>query len=458
MSIQKKPQMVEAVVFFNDHGVCKQMLYPEFEALLDNVVHIPEYADQQMRLAYVLINPRLLVKATVFFYLDFDEKGEADRGWNLPLRQLAERAGRGPDMGAGPIRLACRSQCPVSWHQMHLWDPSLVAGSNHLVMLRDAIKRNQLGILAEEEPAVVAPERLQMAAEHQWYAPAEAAREEAEKLAQAMLEEHQQKTAELLSQQESRLSSLSQQHQDEVQRLRLSAEEQLQVLQAELSALRLGLSREEEINAELRKELDERLSGFQRGREELTAQLRSIEQQGRDELDELRAQFAAEADAKVASVTAHYKEQLAIRDAELSYRNELDKQLQRDNESLRQELAAQAAKADDNAALARLSELGVIFVVYHPGAGHLTIALQDIARYQENPMAYAAAKCFVSESQYCQWLAHYQQPTCDGRLSNGERCALPIDRVDTPGRFVEGESNCCSRHKNVGRLRGVTSR
>lgn len=458
MSIQKKPQMVEAVLFFNDHGICKQMLYPEFEALLDNVVHIPEYADRQMRLAYVLINPRLLVKATVFFYLDFDEKGEADRGWNLPLRNLAERAGRGPDMGAGPIRLACRSQCPVSWHQMHMWDPSLVTGNNHLVILRDAIKRNQLGLLVEEDPAVVAPERLQMAAEHQWYAPAEAAREEAEKLAQAMLEEQQQKTAELLSQQESRLSSLSQRHQEEVERLRLSAEEQVKVLQAELAALRVGLKREEEINSGLRQELDERVQGFQRGREELTAQLRSIEQQGRDELEELRSQFEGEAQAKVAVVTAQYKEQLAIRDAELSYRNELDRQLQLDNESLRQELAALSAKADDKAALERLAELGVIFVVYHPGAGHLTIPLQDIARYQENPLAYAAAKCFVSETQYRQWLAHYQQPTCDGLLSNGERCALPIDRVDTPGRFVEGDSNCCSRHKSLGRLRGVTSR
>jgi hypothetical protein len=99
----------------------------------------------------------------------------------------------------------------------------------------------------------------------------------------------------------------------------------------------------------------------------------------------------------------------------------------------------------------------VIFVVYHPGAGHLTIPLQDIPRYQENPMAYAATKCFVSEAQYCQWLAHYQQPTCDGRLSNGERCALPVDRVDTPGRFVDGDSNCCARHKTSGGLRGVTA-
>ncbi|MOA39037.1 hypothetical protein D3C78_1607830 [compost metagenome] len=103
--------------------------------------------------------------------------------------------------------------------------------------------------------------------------------------------------------------------------------------------------------------------------------------------------------------------------------------------------------------LERLAQLGVVFVVYHPGAGHLTIPLADIARYQDNPLAYAAAKCFVSESQYRQWLLHYQQPTCDATLPNGERCSMPIDRIEAPSRFVAGESNCCPRHRAGGRLR-----
>ncbi len=71
-------------------------------------------------------------------------------------------------------------------------------------------------------------------------------------------------------------------------------------------------------------------------------------------------------------------------------------------------------------------------------------------------MSYAAAKCFVSEEQYRQWLAHYQQPTCEASLSSGERCAMPIDRVETPSRFVVGESNCCARHKAGARLRTVS--
>ncbi|HEY6610653.1 MAG TPA: hypothetical protein VIZ86_05895, partial [Pseudomonas sp.] len=27
MSLQKKPQMVESVMFFNERGICKEMLY-----------------------------------------------------------------------------------------------------------------------------------------------------------------------------------------------------------------------------------------------------------------------------------------------------------------------------------------------------------------------------------------------------------------------------------------------
>ena len=95
----------------------------------------------------------------------------------------------------------------------------------------------------------------------------------------------------------------------------------------------------------------------------------------------------------------------------------------------------------------RLAGLGVMFVVYHPGTGHLTIPLAEIGRYQDDPEAFVADKCLVSPEHYRDWLAHYQQPTCSARLPSGERCAMPIDRIDTPSRFVRGESSCCARHQ-----------
>ena len=93
------------------------------------------------------------------------------------------------------------------------------------------------------------------------------------------------------------------------------------------------------------------------------------------------------------------------------------------------------------------------FMVYHPGAGHLTIPLQDMARYQQNPLAYAAAKCSVSEGLYESWVQHYLQPVCIATLTSGERCNMPLDKVEAPGRFVIGESNCCARHQSQDRLR-----
>ncbi|XQE68632.1 chromosome partitioning protein ParA [Pseudomonas sp. P3C3] len=454
MSMQNKAQMVEAVLFFNDRGVCKEMLFPEFEALLDNVVNMPEFADQQMRLAYVLINPRLLVRAVVFFYLDFDEHGAADKGWNLPLRHLADNAGRGPDLGAGPIRLACRSQCPVSWHQMHLWDPSLAPGKNDLVLVRDAAKRNALGLLVEEDAPVVLAERLQVAAEDKWQAP-DPAREEADKQAEQKEQEHRLKTAQLIKQQRLRISTLGKQYEEELARLKLAGEERQRALQAEIHNLQQVLRQQEELNNSLKAQLGAQADSMQQTREELAKQLRDLERHGRTEADILRAQFDSELQARVAAAVAEAREQVAIRDVELAYRAEQETQLQQELERLRRERDELASQGGEQI-LERLAKLGVVFVVYHPGAGHLTIPLQDIARYQNNPMSYAAAKCFVSEEQYRQWLAHYQQPTCEASLPSGERCAMPIDRVETPSRFVAGESNCCARHKAGARLRTVS--
>ncbi len=455
MSMQIKPQMVEAVMFFSERGICKEMLFPEFEALLDGVVNMPEFRDQQMRVAYVLINPRLLVRAAVFFYLDFDERGSPDSGWNIPLRHLAERSGRGPDLGAGPIRLACRSQCPVSWHQMHLWDPSLVPGQNDLVLLRDTAKRNQLGLLVEDDSnQSVAPERLQMAPEDQWHAP-DAGKEAAEQIAEKIEQEHRVKTAQLIMQQRLRITSQTQQYEEELAKLKMASAEETQKMLAQIQALHQALRQQEELNTSLKGQLAAQADTFQKNREEMTEQLRAIERHGRTETDILRAQFDSELQARIASAVVEYKEQIAIRDVELAYRNELDTQLEQEVERLKQERDAFASQGGEQI-LERLSKLGVVFVVYHPGAGHLTIPLQDIARYQDNPMAFAAAKCFVAEPQYRQWLAHYEKPSCDASLSSGDRCAIPLDRIDTPSRFVIGDSNCCARHKTGARLRTVS--
>jgi hypothetical protein len=358
-------------------------------------------------------------------------------------------------MGAGPIRLACRSQCPVSWHQMHLWDPSLAPGNNDLALLRDVIKRNSLGLLVEDEHSqAVAPERLQMASEDKWYA-ADSAQKDSAKASHKDDQAQRLKAAQLIKQQRLRISSLTQQHEEELAKFKLASEEQSKNLQAQLHGLHQALRQQQEHNAVLKAQLAAQAASFQTAREEMTEQLRALEHDGRRESDSLRAQFEGEMQAKIASAVADYKEQIAIRDVELAYRSEQDTHSLQEINRLKRAYTDLASQGGDQI-LERLAKLGVVFVVYHPGAGHLTIALQDIAAYQDNPLAFAAAKCFVSEEQYRHWLAHYQQPSCEALLPSGERCAIPIDRVDTPSRFTLAESNCCARHKASSRLRTVS--
>src|SRR5690606_6907970 len=288
-------------------GICKEMLYPEFEAILDGIVNLPEYADQQMRAAYVLVNGRLQIRGAVFFYIDFNDDGSADSGWNIPLRALAERSGSGPDLGGGAIRLACRSQCPVSWQQMHLWDPEQASGNNHFTMLRDRIRRNQLGLLVEEElPQAVPTDRLQVVAEETWYAPTPAgdlAAQKAEKLQQ----EQRLKAAQLIKQQRARIASLEQLREADAAKLRAVAIEQQERLRQENQTLQERLRQQEELVADLQAQLIGQTDSFRKHREELSQQLRMLERNSRSEAEAARAAFSSETQAQVESAVAELK-------------------------------------------------------------------------------------------------------------------------------------------------------
>ena len=124
----QKPLLTEAVMFFSEQGISREMLYPEFEALLDGLVTAPDFADETVEAVFLQINHRLHVRAAVFFTIDFDLDGYINRLWNMPLRNLAEKAGRGPDMGGGPIRLACLGFCTNKTYQPNLWKPGQRGG------------------------------------------------------------------------------------------------------------------------------------------------------------------------------------------------------------------------------------------------------------------------------------------------------------------------------------------
>jgi len=114
---------IEAYAVF-EHGQLQTVLSKEqFEAISDGDLPLKEYTGK-VTMAYVIANRHQLVQAAVLFYLPLDDKGYVLDGWRLPLQRLADTAGRGPNLGGGRIRLACHSQCAISWHKDALWDPS----------------------------------------------------------------------------------------------------------------------------------------------------------------------------------------------------------------------------------------------------------------------------------------------------------------------------------------------
>lgn len=435
-------------MFFADHKIFKQMLYPEFEAVLDGVVNMPEFIDQQMLAVYVMVNPRLLVRSLVFFYIDFDEKGAADPNWNIPLRNLAERAGRGPDLGAGPIRLACRSQSPVPWHQMHLWDPELSPKNNQLLMIRDAVKRNSLGLLFEEsqEPSFTT-EQFTVAAEESWGSVLQMG-VDAQLFDCEKEQAQRQKAAQVIKQQRLRISSLEAQHEEQLAAFREQHQSLLAIQQQRALALEKQLAQQESLSVQLKQQLSIQTDNLENVRSDLQARLGVFEQHERQALDSLRQQFEHDLQAQITVAVAEHKKQVAIRDAALAHKTEQVAQLNSDLMRLKQQLQEQMGQSGEQV-LERLSRSGVVFVACHPGVGHITIPLKDMALYQQKPLQYIAQKCAVTEEQYMRWLAHYENPVCSVQFDSHTRCGLSLAREDKPSSFVFGVTDRCSKHKRL---------
>ncbi|MCZ6459850.1 MAG: hypothetical protein O6766_10865, partial [Gammaproteobacteria bacterium] len=120
--------------------------FSDFEELTEGTSTLDAFAASIARGAYVLVGTGLSVQGVVFFQFKVDEDGRMDASFNVPLRYLVDNAGLGPDLGTGPIRLACRSQCPVPWHSVNLWEPEGEGDEHPAQKLQKIIWRNRLGL------------------------------------------------------------------------------------------------------------------------------------------------------------------------------------------------------------------------------------------------------------------------------------------------------------------------
>lgn len=492
----------EAVLFFSPTHVLKEMLFSEFEAVLDGIVDMPELASEDWKAVFIQTNAQLDVLSCVFFCIKFDDGGSPDRTWNMPLRHMAEIAGVGPDMGAGPIRLSCRSQCPVPWHQSRSWDPIIQPEGNSFVAIRDTLLDNRLALVVEdiaelneadvpvltpivadeysaEEPfgdaaAVAVTDEVSYypqgdkdsVVDPSFYSEPESepevrlpqesvpvintsgSTERVEPVAPQIDRSHRDKTAKLIKKLRFQISTQETKRQDEVTGLHTEYAKDIESLNKQIEQLRLSLSLEQKKNLELKEHLSEQAAEYELAREQFVEQVEDSKQLEAKQIEGLKKKYELELKAKLEQELSGMKELLDTREVELLYREDQITCLRQEVTDLHEE-KQDLLKQGDNNVLERVAKNGVTFVAFHPGVGHITILFDQMGRYLESPTAFVAEKAFVTEEHYLEWLKHYHNSVCTHCDSKGEPCLEPVKKIDRPAEFVIGRSDRCERHQSI---------
>jgi hypothetical protein len=451
---------LEAVFIFQGDKLARELLYPEFEAILDAFIPIPEFANQSARVVYVRINSALCVTGCVFFLLGFDEKGMVDRRWNVPLYQLLDAADSGPDMGAGPIKLVCYSQCPIAWHQKNLWDPQMQSGANSLVAIRKSVKANRVGLvfrsLQNVDSGTLSTAQIQQNQRNL----EELEREQLafqKKLHEQYSQEVRDKIASLHKEQRLRIAALSNQQQQEKDSLQQDHQQRLQAYYHKMREMEQHKHELTEQNQQLQEKLAVQINKIEGVREYFTHKLRKVQEGEAGHLESLQESFAQEAEFKVQTATAALREMLDMREVELFYRHQNESALKDEIVSLKRE-NQQLLKTTSDQLLSRLAQNGVGFVAFLPGVGETTITLDEMGHYLASPQVYAAEKAGVGEALYFAWLEHSERGCCAAPSASGEVCGNSIPVVVSPLAFHPGESDRCHLHQAISLRRSAEQR
>ncbi len=454
-------EYTDVVLFFEDHQVSKTMLLPEFEAILDHVVTVPECEEQNAQLAYVRVDQHLDIRAIVLFKLQFDSRGSADPKWNLPLDHMASNASAGPDLGGGRIRLACYSQCPIPWHQKQLWDPVMAPANNSFAQIRERIAENSLQLPRVPKPAApknreADPPALSMDQAVPSKRSVAAARQAAGQPRRRRNDAQRDRIAQMVKSQRLHIATLKNKRKEDAAKLKAEFRKRVAQFEKQFAELKGELGEQQNRASRYKALLEEQVNSIRHERERYAAQLQEVRstQDSSDQLEELQQKYELELTARVEAETAELKEMLEMRNVELFYREEQMTTLRDEIANLRKE-KVRLLNQNANTYLEQLAEAGVDFVAHHPGAGHLSIPLADVGRYLDDPQGFAAKKCYVDVTLYQQWLEHYNDPVCQAHVElDGESfpCGRHVDRVDIPNQFVATFSDRCPEHQRQSSL------
>lgn len=405
----------QAVFFVEEGQVARQMRASEFGAFLDGYVGLSDLAETDVTAVLVELSGDLLVQALVFFRIWFDEEGRADTSWSLPIEELAKRGAKGPDMGAGPIRLVCRSQCPEPRFAEDLWDPDMTPGSNHFQAIRKAVDGNALKF-----------RKLEPVTEDEDIPVLDAGSSSEDGEGDGAGSADRTRLAQLIREQRLRIKTLQSVHRDTLADIQREHRLELQTLRSEFSDLEQKYERQRLSNEQLKKRLSERNEQYLTMQEQIAA---GGEAQKRDE---------ANAGAELTLL----REQLDRKQRELELRDDRIVALEQENHELRNREPAEKSIMD------HLKRQSAFLVAYQPGAGHVTLPFDAIETYFANPVAYAAERCGINEPAYRDWLEHYEKPVCRHAGPDGKACGEPLMRVTQPAEFRPGVDDRCAKHQS----------
>ena len=387
----------EAVYLFGEQEIAHGCWLTEFEKGVREQSPFPGHIENgKIKAAYVVIGAQDFAQAMVLFQIPVNDKGYVESGWYLPLKRLAESAGRGPNMGDGRIRLSCQSQCSISWHEGAMWEPV----TSDFMAIRKAIRDNLIGSkpldLASDQSATYQHKNVDGVA-----------------LAAAMSKKHDDPEVEELKQ---TLRNETLAYRGQLQQLQHEIERQKNL--AEKAQRKVG-------DAELEKELAD-----------LKQVHRHEMQSHQEELDELAAALEKQKDDNERLRQA-VQETRPIEPEESAEIKALKSQVDELNAALQD-----AEQRSVEQFINRVEALEAVLVCFHPGAGHLTIGSDGMLAYSENPTAYAAGKCHVPEDVYSAWLDHYDDPKC-------QRCRIEVPRLEAPDDFQQGIHDHCKLHRSL---------
>lgn len=435
----------DVVVFFEGEHVTKEMLYVEFEAVLDQVVGIAEFANMQRRAAFVRVDRYLDVTGVVFFLVNFGDDGYADPNWNVPLQHMAETSGQGPDIGSGkPIRLACRSQCNVPWHQRDLWDPDLNQHQT-LLQLQKRLKENRLCLIVPDDVETNANSQLPTLTEvADSSVVTTIGAEQQNNIRQQLEREYKEKLITATREQQIQIATLKSSLKSRAEDLHKRFSGVKKRMQEELILYKGAWDDEKRKNLLLKEKLQRQVSDLHDERESFTKKLVRSQKVGDEQFEEYKERLDRELSAKFQADTVDLQEQLDMKEVELCYREEQLKGAKSELDRLRAE-RQRLMQDSSGQLLKRMEANGISFIAYEPGIDHLAIPLEELSLYLEDKEDYVAEKCGVEPEHYKAWLSHYTSPTCCAE-SEGSVCGSEISRINYPAQFIEGVHDCCPIH------------